>query len=251
MTSIPSLNIFLVKLSPVEYEFILNFYSDCINNNKKGIINYANTHTINLANRNQNIRATLNSFDITHPDGIGIWFLSKLLGLNPKFNRFNWTDYAIDFLEKCQLSGWKIFFLGGKPEVISKAVRQINLKLPKLKITGFHNGFENLDNPELIDVINRNNPQIIWVGLGVPKQEEWILKYKDALNCYVLHSVGDIFSELAGTKVRGPKLLRKLGFEWVFRIVTNPQIYFRRYVNSFWCVVLLLSKNFYLKIKSL
>ena len=218
------------QISPIGYSEIVEFYVDCIQNKKKGTINYANIHTINIVDKNEDKTTILNSFDITHPDGIGIWLISKIFNLSPKFDRFNWTDHALSFLQTCQDYNWKIFFLGSSAETIRKAFELSKLSFPNLQISGFHDGYSDIDSPDLIKLINKDSPEIIWVGMGVPKQEEWIHKYKESLDCKVFHAVGDVFSELAGRKQRGPQIIRKLGLEWLIRAVTNPRNYFNRYL---------------------
>lgn len=230
----------LTKTSQVDFNTILRYYSDCIKNKKKGTINYFNLNSINIISKNKEIENVLNRFDMTHPDGVGIWLLGKIYKIFPKIKRFNWTDNAINFLNICQQNNWKIFFLGSKPEIISLAYTKTKQRFPNLNITGFQNGYSLFDNSSLIDIINLNKPDIIWVGLGMPKQEEWIQNNIDSINCYVLHAVGDIFSELAGVKVRGPKIARNFGLEWVFRSLYNPKYYFKRYFNNIFLLIKLI-----------
>lgn len=98
-----------------------------------------------------------------------------------------------------------------------------------LKICGWNNGYEDLDE-NIIDKINRAQPNILWVGLGTPLQEEWIIKNADLLSCNVIQAVGDLFALFAKTKRRGPVVLQKIGLEWFIRLLYNPKRYFKRYV---------------------
>ena len=79
-------------------------------------------------------------------------------------------------------------------------------------------------------MINNSNTDILWVGLGTPQQEFWVQENLDRLNCTIINCVGDLYTELAGKRFRGPKILRKNGFEWLFRLLQHPIRYFNRYV---------------------
>jgi N-acetylglucosaminyldiphosphoundecaprenol N-acetyl-beta-D-mannosaminyltransferase len=246
MDQILKVSTLLQRLSNNGFDSIINFYHESIKHKKQGSINYFNIHSLNIALTGKLEKGIWESFDLTHPDGIGIWLISKFLKSPLPFSRFNWTDNVYKFLEIAELNKWRIFFLGGKPDIILEAYKLTHKSYKSLVICGYNDGYSPIDDNQFIERINELKPDIIWVGMGTPKQEEWILKHKDFLSCYVLHAVGDIFSELAKVKVRGPKLFRQFGFEWIFRILSDPHNYLLRYFNS----IILLMKIAFISLSS-
>src|SRR5690606_161879 len=141
-------------------------------------------------------------------------------------------DNGLKFLKECESEGWKIFFLGGTDKILNKAADNLHRLFPNLKLAGYKNGFDDTEKSDLIDQINSAGPDILWVGMGTPKQELWIHENKLKLNCTVIQAVGDFFTFLAGEKKRGPNIFRKLGFEWIVRVIHNPERYFIRYFTG-------------------
>jgi len=111
-----------------------------------------------------------------------------------------------------------------------------NLKqrFPNLNITGVYSPpFRELTEKEdkaVVDMINKASPDVLWVGLGCPKQQLWMYEHKDKLNASVMVGVGAAFDFLAGTKPQAPRWIRDNGFEWLFRLFTEPKRLWRRYL---------------------
>lgn len=85
----------------------------------------------------------------------------------------------------------------------------------------------------MISIINKANPDVIWVGLGCPKQQLWMHEHKDRFTVPAMIGVGAAFDFLAGTKLQAPRWIRDNGFEWLFRLVTEPRRLWRRYLISY------------------
>lgn len=221
-------NIFDIKINEVDYPELLGVIENAINLKKKIKISYTNPYTARLTLKDRNLKNVLNNFNINHIDGTGLSIAFRVID-NETVPRFNWTDYAFAFLSECEKKGWSIFFVGSDQKTISVASDRVKEKYPQLKFAGFLNGYSDLTN-ESVSLINKSFPDILWVGLGSPKQEFWIEDNFENLNCNVVQSVGDIFNHISGNRLRGPELLRKFGLEWFFRLVQNPIKYFNRYV---------------------
>ena len=97
------------------------------------------------------------------------------------------------------------------------------------------------EDQEIVNKINQAKPDVLWVGLGLPKQERWIYQHKDKLNVPVIIGVGAAFKFLAGTKKRAPKFVGNLGFEWLWRLLTEPKVVWKRvFIDMpyfFWLIV--------------
>ncbi|RPI64278.1 MAG: glycosyltransferase [Ignavibacteriales bacterium] len=244
-------NIFDIKVNEITFQQLLSIIENVINLKKKIKICYTNPHLVRLCRKQKSLNKVLNDFDINHIDGTGLKIAFRLLEkkLVPSFN---WTDHALTFLSICEKQEWSIFFLGGDEGTVSKAVHKVIQSFPRLKVAGFLNGYDELTD-DSISIINQSSPDILWVGLGSPKQELWVAKNFEKINSNVIQCVGDIFAHLVGNRLRGPEFSRKLGFEWFFRLVQNPLKYFNRYligIPYFFFLILIYKFNGYKKISS-
>ncbi len=215
-----------LNIDHVTYSGLEKAINESISTNKKTLIAYANTHTINQTYKNKILTELLNSFDIIHPDGVGIYAASRFLyGENGFKERITGSDLYPGLIEECIKNQWKVFFFGHDDETLDK----ISFKHPKLKICGSTAGY-NYNDDEVITLINGSATDILVIGLSFPKQEQWLFVNKDKLNFKVGLCVGDGIKVFAGIKTRGPKLFRTIGLEWAIRLLANPFKYFKRYV---------------------
>ena len=141
----------------------------------------------------------------------------------------------------------KIFLLGAPPKVAQQAQQKINQKVNREIVVGAHcpsYGFEANEQEcqEIVDLINRSGATVLAVGLGAPKQEKWILKYKEQLkNIKIFLAVGASISFEAGTLKRAPKWMRDAGLEWLYRLFCEPKRLWKRYLFDafpfFWLIL--------------
>lgn len=215
-----------LEIDNFTYEDLLTVIRSKINSNDKTLISYANANTINLTYNNKALRKLLNEFSYIHPDGAGIYFASKFLYGNAGLNeRITGSDFYPMLAENAISNNWRIFFFGHDNETLDKTRKTY----PGLNICGKHNGY-NYNNSEVISEINSAKPDILIIGLSFPVQEKWITEHKEKLNFKVCLCVGDGIKVFAGSKLRGPKIIQKVGLEWVIRLLRNPFRYFKRYV---------------------
>jgi exopolysaccharide biosynthesis WecB/TagA/CpsF family protein len=142
-----------------------------------------------------------------------------------------------------------IFLLGAAPGVADKARARINHRIGREIVIGSHSpsyGFEKNEQEclEIVDIINQSGATVLAVGVGSPKQEKWIFKYKDKLpNVKIFMAIGATIDFEAGTLQRAPKWISMLGMEWVFRITQDPKRLWRRYLLEDLPIVGLLLKQ--------
>ncbi|MBN2571300.1 MAG: WecB/TagA/CpsF family glycosyltransferase [Ignavibacteriales bacterium] len=215
-----------LKINRINYEDYLNQINTAINENEKLIIMYANANTLNIIQKHNNLKCIYEVADIIQPDGTGLYLASIFLFKENKLPiRFLGSDFFIQYLiPEILKRKWSIFFLGDKDETLSK----VKEKYPDMNIVGVKNGFD-YKNEEIIDSINSSKPDILLIGLGTPKQEIFIYQNYKNINAKVILPVGDGIKVFAGTKVRGPKFIQKIGLEWLVRTFYSPKKYFKRY----------------------
>ena len=238
-----TINIFGVKIDKLTYESFLNYISGAITNNKRLSIAYANADTLNKLYTDINLRTIFNSFDLIHPDGVGIYLASRILyGKNGLDTRLTGSDFYPLLINESIKSNWSYFFLGHSNEILKEIKRQF----PSLKVSGINEGYD-FNNSEVIHKINAANADILIVGLGCPYQEEWIFSNKDKIKFKIILTVGHGITIFANKKVRGPLVMRKIGLEWLVRLALNPLSNFRKYVMG---VPLFIYRIFKMKLKS-
>ncbi|WP_459480487.1 WecB/TagA/CpsF family glycosyltransferase [Clostridium saccharoperbutylacetonicum] len=156
------------------------------------------------------------------PDGVGTVIASKLIG-DPVKEKIAGIDLVKEVLIKANKEKKSIYLLGAKEEIINKCVENIKLEFPDLKISGFHNGFFDINNcNDIVEEISNSNPWAIFVAMGSPRQEIFIEKVMDKTNTHIFMGVGGVFDIFAGELKRAPKWMITLGLEWLYRVAQEP-----------------------------
>lgn len=199
-------------------KIILNW----LNGNKTRMVFTPNPEIIMEAQNNSELKRILKSADMLVPDGIGVVWASKYSNSKLK-QRVAGYDLVQDlFYEMAQLNK-TVYFLGGAPNVAKCAAKKMKAKHSNLKIIGVHDGYFDTNEEKLIiNEIQNLKPDLILVGLGVPKQEKWIYDNKAKLNAKVCIGVGGSFDGMAGKVKRAPKIFQNLGLEWFYRLIKQP-----------------------------
>lgn len=164
----------------------------------------------------------LSRADLSIPDGAGVVIGSRILG-QPLRERVAGFDLMQELLSSAEESGFRVYLLGAEPEIIEQSVKNIKEKYRGIYICGFHHGYFDLDDcSEIISEINELKPDILFVGMGVPRQEKFLEDYLDGLKAKLIMTVGGSFDVLAGKVNRAPLWLQKANLEWLYRLYQDP-----------------------------
>jgi len=194
----------------------------------------ANVHMCMETFDSQSFRKVVNHADLVVPDGKPLSIAQKLLG-HKKAVQIRGQDIMHSL---CELSGPRdinIGFYGGSSDAVLNSVRS-NLvqKNPNVQITySFCPPFRSLSPEEDFNVsqeINNANVDILFVGIGCPKQEVWMAEHKNKINCIML-GVGAAFDFISGNKKEAPRWMQKMGMEWLFRLASEPRRLWKRYLK--------------------
>jgi N-acetylglucosaminyldiphosphoundecaprenol N-acetyl-beta-D-mannosaminyltransferase len=159
--------------------------------------------------------------ELVIPDGAGVVLYLRLRG--QQIQRHPGIEVAESLLRQAATQGWSVFFLGGKPDIIPKAVERWQQEFPGFLLAGMHHGyFSPEEEPGLVQTLVECQPQIILVGLGVPRQEFWINQHRHCCPHAIWIGVGGSFDIWAGVKSRAPGWLRNNNLEWVYRLYQEP-----------------------------
>ncbi|MBK8551311.1 MAG: WecB/TagA/CpsF family glycosyltransferase [Ignavibacteria bacterium] len=207
-------------------ESFLDYISEGIRNEKKLAIGYANADTLNKIYDDGNLKNIFNTFDLIHPDGVGVYLASRILfGKNGLDRRLTGSDFYPLLISESINKNWSYFFFGHSNEILE----EIKVQHPSLNISGMNEGYD-FDSAKVIEKINKANPDIIIIGLSCPHQENWIYQNRDKIKFKIILAAGDGIRIFANKKIRGPLIFRKMGFEWVIRLFSDPISNFRKYV---------------------
>lgn len=223
-----------LPIDNVNLNSVVNRLKNLAKKNEKNIKTAAclNVNNINWSYKNKTYRQFIKQSDLVIPDGWGVVWAGKILGYKLK-ERTTTADYFEKFCQILIKNNFSCYFLGSRPQVIKKAVKNLKNKLPNLKICGYHAGFFNKQQEkEIIKEINIKKPHFLLLGMGTPKQEIWLYKNKHQLKAKVGWGIGAMFDYLAGVKKRCPFWLGKLGLEWLFRFCCEPRRLWKRYTIS-------------------
>jgi len=156
------------------------------------------------------------------PDGVGVQIASKILR-TPVKEKIAGIDLMKEIINKASLENKSIYLLGTTDESLKACVANLVIKYPGINITGYKNGFFDINNPvEIINEIKEKKPYAIFVAMGCPRQEEFIVRYMDELPCKIFMGVGGSFDVIAEKVNRAPKWMIKLGLEWLYRVLKEP-----------------------------
>ncbi len=190
---------------------------------------FANAHTLNLAAADSEYRELLRAASHVFGDGTGVRWAARMNGVHMRGN-LNGTDLVPHLL--ASTPGRRYFLLGADAATIRRAAAAAESRFPNWTQAGFHHGYvhERRLSTRAIRKINAAQPDVLLVGMGNPHQERWICRHRSELCVPVCMGVGGLFDFWANNVSRAPRWLRRLGHEWVWRLVQQPGGKARRYL---------------------
>lgn len=220
-----------VRIDNKSMDEVVKIVEDKLFKKEKYIIYTPNTEIIMICQKDKEFLNYMNKSDINIPDGIGLIYASKIKN-HPLKEKVAGFDLSMKLLELANKNRLKLYAVGGKPGVAKEALKKVQEDYPNIKIAGSHHGYfkgahlgqgGNEEELSVVDEINNANPDILFVGFGAKKQEQWIEYNKDKLNAKIIIGNGGTIDVLAGNVKRAPDIYIKLGLEWFYRLIKEPQ----------------------------
>lgn len=175
------------------------------------------------ATQDEELRRIIEGADLVVPDGMGVVFAGRLLEL-PLVERIPGVELAERICELAAGEGLKIFLLGAEPGVAEEAARRLKERFPGLQIVGTHHGyFSSGEEPKVVEKVKVAKPDILFVAMGIPKQEKWMRHHLAELGVPVCIGVGGTLDVFAGRVKRAPVWVQRLGLEWLYRTLLQPR----------------------------
>ncbi len=231
----PTVDVLGVPLALTDYERTMEWMDATIAGHRKGYICVAATHTVMVCQEDDEMREAVVNADLVVPDGQPVVWAMNALGY-PLSSRVYGPDLMARYCHRAAKTGTRMFLYGGRNQ---GALVQLALNLrrrdPGLRIVGgYAPPFRELTQEEedaVVEEINASGADVVWVGIGVPKQEKWMAHMRERLDAPVLVGVGAAFDFHAGLVPQAPGWMQTIGLEWAYRLTHEPKRLWRRYVR--------------------
>ncbi len=230
--SVPRVNVLGVGVSATNLQQVLEVIGRRISDGDRSYVCVAAAHSIMDCQGDERVRQAFNMSDLTTPDGMSlVWFL-RLKG-HRQVSRVYGPELLLAACERSLERGWSHYFYGGAPGVPEALATRLQRRFPGLKVAGTHSPPFRPLTPEEDEAevrrINCTRPDILWVGIGSPRQERWMADHLGRVQAPVMIGVGVAFDFLSGRKPQAPRWMRRAGLEWLFRLASEPGRLWPRY----------------------
>ena len=177
----------------------------------------------NGLNDNELFNSFTGNNSVIIPDGIGTVVASKIIR-KPVKEKIAGIEVMEEIIKRCEKEGKAIYLLGSKEEILQGCIRNLKNKYRGLNIVGSHNGYFDLNNcQDIIEDIQQKKPYALFVAMGSPRQDNFIINNMDNLACKIFMGVGGSFDVFSGKVNRAPKWMINLGLEWLYRVSKEPE----------------------------
>jgi N-acetylglucosaminyldiphosphoundecaprenol N-acetyl-beta-D-mannosaminyltransferase len=204
-----------------------------IRQGQRRYVAFANVHGVIEGLDEPTTRRAFNEAGLTVPDGVPLVWLGRLLG-HREVRRVYGPDTVLRLGERAAQHGWSCYFYGGAPGVAERLASVLAERFPGLRVAGVHappfRPLTEAEDAEEVSRINATRADLVFVGLGCPKQERWMAEHRSRLTAAVLLGVGAAFDFHTGRVRQAPRWMMGAGLEWLFRLIQEPRRLWRRYL---------------------
>jgi N-acetylglucosaminyldiphosphoundecaprenol N-acetyl-beta-D-mannosaminyltransferase len=219
---VESIEILGTRLDDATYEDVLAWVDDCVASRQPHQLVTVNPEMVILAHDDPAFRQVLKGSDLNVADGAGLMVASRVLG-HPLRERVTGSDGIYRLAVHCAAQGYRAYFLGAAPGVAEVVAENLVASYPNLEVAGAFSGSPDpLDEDDIIFRVREAVPDLLLVAYGVPAEEKWIARNLQRLGVPVMVGVGGTFDFVAGVTKRAPAWMRRLGLEWLHRLVCEP-----------------------------
>ncbi|MGN7469295.1 WecB/TagA/CpsF family glycosyltransferase [Brevibacillus sp. SAFN-007a] len=199
----------------------VTYIAERIENGQKTHVVTANPEIVMLARTDRAFQSIVEQAYVV-PDGIGIVYAAKWTN-QPIRERVTGVELLEALMAEANKRQWGVYLLGAKPDVIRLAAEKLAARYPNARIVGYRDGyFREEDEERIVQEIAEARPELLFVALGAPRQDEWLVKYRDRLNAALMMGVGGSFDVISGKVKRAPKMWQRMHLEWLYRLASQP-----------------------------
>lgn len=224
-----------VKVSAINLPMAVATVDRWISTGHRSYVCVTGVHGVMEAQGDAELMRIHNESGLTTPDGMPMVWLGRRAGAT-WMDRVYGPDFMLEVTRLGEERAWRMFYYGGAPGVPDELATRLKQRFPGLVVAGCHSPpYRPLTDDEALGVaslINRTEPDIVWVGLSTPKQEQWMARFRRLLDAPVLIGVGAAFDIHAGRLQQAPPWMQRTGLEWLFRLSREPRRLWRRYLRN-------------------
>ena len=229
-----SLRILGTPVSILSVERVLHLFKQWVIDRRDRYVVFRDVHGVMLARRNPALHRAHQESDLITPDGLPLVWAGRIAGFN-EISRVCGPDLLLAVCEHGVPLGWRHYFYGGGRGVAKRLAKELAQKFPGIKIVGTQcppfRPLTKSEDQRASALIQAARPDFVWVGLGTPKQEIWMMEHRGKCGGAILLGIGAAFDFCSGIKSRAPLSLQKYGFEWAYRLFQEPRRLWRRYLQ--------------------
>jgi N-acetylglucosaminyldiphosphoundecaprenol N-acetyl-beta-D-mannosaminyltransferase len=230
----PRVQLFGIPYDNLGMNEVIGRIDEFVRDRRPAMVVTPNVDHVLRMQRDHNYARLVRRADLILPDGQPLVWSSRLLG-RPLKQRVAGSDLFIRLCEHAAEAGYRVFFLGGEPGAADRAGEVLNRRLPGFRLAGSYcppYGFEGdpQEKTRMLEIVRQSRPDILFVGLGSPKQEHWIAENMGSCGVPVSIGVGVSFSFACGQIRRAPLWMQKAGLEWLHRLYREPRRLWKRYL---------------------
>ncbi len=217
-----------VGFDPVDFAGAVEQITAFVARRTPHLVVTANVEMVVAARRAPDLQAILAHAALVVADGVGVVWGSRQLG-RPLPGRVPGIDLADRLCGEASQRGWRVYLLGGAPEVAATAAARLRERYPGITVVGTASGyFDSAAEHDVVQAIRAASPTLLLAGLGMPRQERWLSRQLDALGVPVVMGVGGTLDVWAGRARRAPRAVQALGLEWCYRLIRQPHRFGRQ-----------------------
>ena len=225
-----------VPIAMTDYADVMDVMEEMVASRARGWICTAAVHALMMARDDAEMRDALTRATITVPDGVPVVWAAKMLGESLP-HRVYGPELMRRFCDRSAERGHRVWLYGGRDQgALVQLALNLRRRHPGIRIVGgysppFHQLSESEDEV-IASQINADRPDVLWVGIGAPKQEKWMARMRDRLDVPVMCAVGAAFDFHAGRVSQAPSWMQERGLEWIYRIAQEPRRLLPRYLET-------------------
>jgi N-acetylglucosaminyldiphosphoundecaprenol N-acetyl-beta-D-mannosaminyltransferase len=236
VADVPLRDLLGVPVAMVDYRRAIEVMDELVETRERGYVCAAPVHALMEARHDAEMLAALRASTLVVPDGMPLVWAANLLG-EDLHDRVYGPELMLRYSDRCAERGQRVWLYGGRDQgSLVQLALSMRRRHPGIKIVGGYSPpFRPLTDEEesaLVSQINEARPDVLWVGIGVPKQEKWMARMRDRLDVPVMCGVGAAFDFHAGRISMAPRWMQERGLEWIYRIAQEPKRLFPRYLYT-------------------
>lgn len=236
---IPTCNIMGVNIAAINMEWLLKYIEKNLSKIKGDYICVSNVHTTVISYKDASYCAIQNGGLMAIPDGGPLSSVGRKRGYK-NMERTTGPSLMGEVFEISMEKGYRHYFYGSTEETLKTLKHNLLKRYPKLQIVGMYSPpfqpVTSKENEEIIDKINKTNPDFVWIGLGAPKQEKWMADHQGLIDGLMI-GVGAGFDYYAENIRRAPEWMQKRNLEWLYRLIQDPKRLLKRYMYTNSCFI--------------